>query len=103
MNKAQLVDAIAKKTGESKASTERGLNTALDAITKELKNGKSVQLVGFGSFSVKKRAARMGVNPATGQKIKIKAKDGKVFLKDKVLKADSKEVTVEKVSDGKVC
>lgn len=79
MNKAQLVDAIAKKTGESKASTERGLNAALEAITKELKKGKSVQLVGFGTFSVKKRAARAGVNPATGQKIKIKAKKVPAF------------------------
>ncbi|MFH1538255.1 MAG: HU family DNA-binding protein [bacterium] len=79
MNKAELLDAIAKKTGESRASTERGLNAAVEAITKELKKGKSVQLVGFGTFSVKNRAARTGVNPATGQKIKIKAKKVAVF------------------------
>lgn len=92
MNKAELVEAIAKETGASKAKVEAGLKAAIDIMTKELskKNGQgSIQLIGFGTFAVKKRGARKGVNPATGEKIKIKAKRVPVFkagasLKDAV-------------------
>ena len=79
MNKSELVNAIAKKTGGTKAEAERGLNAALNVITNVLKKGESVQLVGFGTFQVRKRAARTGVNPSTGEKIKIKAKNVAVF------------------------
>ncbi|MFH1538926.1 MAG: HU family DNA-binding protein [bacterium] len=79
MNKAELVESISKKTGRPKSKTEAGLNAAIDTITKALKKGDTVQLVGFGSFAVKKRAARAGVNPATGAKINIKAKKVPVF------------------------
>lgn len=86
MNKAQLVDAIAKETGATKADVERSLGAAIGAITKALKKGDSVQLVGFGTFTVKKRAARTGVNPSTGAKIKIKAKKVPVFKAGATLK-----------------
>lgn len=79
MNKAELVESISKKTGRPKSKTEAGLSAAIEAITKALKKGDTVQLVGFGTFAVKKRAARKGVNPATGEKIKIKAKKVPVF------------------------
>jgi DNA-binding protein HU-beta len=86
MNKAELIEAISKKTGRPKATTERGLNAALDAITAALKKGDTVQLVGFGTFQVRKRAARTGVNPGTGEKIKIKAKKVPVFKAGALLK-----------------
>lgn len=73
MNKAELIEAIAKKTGESKASAGRSLEAALEAISQSLKKGKNVTLVGFGTFRVTKRAARNGVNPKTLEKIKIPA------------------------------
>ncbi|MEW6201895.1 MAG: HU family DNA-binding protein [bacterium] len=89
MNKSDIVLAIAKRTGGTKADAERGLNAALEVITNALKKGDSVQLVGFGTFQVRKRAARNGVNPSTGEKIKIKAKKAVIFksgagLKDAV-------------------
>lgn len=89
MNKSQLVEAICKETGRPKAAVEKGINATIAVITKALKKGDSVQLVGFGTFTVKKRAARTGVNPSTGAKIKIKAKKVPAFkagaqLKDAV-------------------
>lgn len=86
MNKAQLVEAIAKETGASKAKVEAGLKAATAVITKELKKGGTVQLIGFGTFSVKKRAARKGVNPSTGEKIKIKASKAAAFKQGAALK-----------------
>lgn len=86
MNKGQLVDAIAKETGASKAKVEAGLKAAVGVITKELKKGGTVQLIGFGTFSVKKRAARKGVNPSTGEKIKIKASKAPSFKAGVALK-----------------
>ncbi len=73
MNKAELVDAIAKDTGLSKADAQRALESFTTNIGKALKKGGTVSLIGFGTFSVKKRAARTGRNPATGETIKIKA------------------------------
>lgn len=86
MNKAELVEAIAEETGASKAKVEEGLKVAIDTITKELKKDGTVQLIGFGTFSVKKRAARKGVNPATGEKIKIKASKVPAFKAGAALK-----------------
>lgn len=74
MNKADLIDAIAAKAGISKKAAADALDAVIESITKALKKGESVALIGFGTFSVAKRNARMGVNPATGEKIKIKAK-----------------------------
>jgi DNA-binding protein HU-beta len=74
MNKSELVEAMAKAAGVIKAASEKALNGAIDAITKALKKGDKVTLVGFGTFSVAKRAARQGRNPQTGKMIKIAAK-----------------------------
>jgi DNA-binding protein HU-beta len=73
MNKAELVEAIAKKTGGTKAGTEAALDAFIDAVTASLTKGDSVALIGFGTFTVSKRAARKGRNPATGAEIKIPA------------------------------
>jgi len=73
MNKAELVEAIAKKTGGTKASVEGTLDALMETVTVTLTKGDSVALIGFGTFSVSKRAARKGHNPATGAEIKIPA------------------------------
>jgi DNA-binding protein HU-beta len=74
MNKAELVDAIASEAKISKADAGRAVDGFINATTKALKKGDRVALVGFGSFSVAKRAARTGRNPQTGKAIKIAAK-----------------------------
>jgi DNA-binding protein HU-beta len=74
MNKAQLVDAIAAESKLTKADSLRALDAIVNATTKALKKSDRVALVGFGSFSVAKRAARNGRNPQTGKAIKIAAK-----------------------------
>ena len=86
MNKADLVNAIATKTGASKKASEEALNALVDSITGALKKGDKVQLVGFGSFEVKKRAARKGRNPQTGEEIKIPASKAPAFKAGKALK-----------------
>ena len=73
MNKAELVDAIAHETKLSKADSQRALEGFVNATTKALKKGDRVALVGFGSFSVAKRAARTGRNPQTGEEMTIPA------------------------------
>ena len=73
MNKAQLIEEIQKILKGSKADAERALNAVLEAIKRGIKKDKVVQLVGFGTFELKKRAPRNGINPQTGEKIKIKA------------------------------
>jgi DNA-binding protein HU-beta len=74
MNKTELVKKIAEKAGLSQAASKEALEAALDSIQEALKSGDSVQLIGFGTFSVQQRAARTGKNPATGAAIKIPAK-----------------------------
>ncbi|HIF50468.1 MAG TPA: HU family DNA-binding protein [Thiotrichaceae bacterium] len=86
MNKAELIDAIADSADLSKAAAGRSLDAAIEAITKALKKGDTVTLVGFGTFSVRKRAARMGRNPRTGDAIKIKASKVPGFKAGKALK-----------------
>ena len=86
MNKAELIDAVAAAADISKASATRALDAALDSITGALKNGDQVTLVGFGTFSVKARAARQGRNPATGATITIAAKKYPFFKAGKGLK-----------------
>ena len=73
MNKSELIDFIAQDADLSKADAGRALDAMTDSITKALKKGDTVSLIGFGTFSVKERAARTGRNPATGETIKIKA------------------------------
>ena len=86
MNKAELIDAIAKKTGASKKASEASINAITETISAELKKGGKVQLVGFGSFEVRKRAARKGRNPQTGAEMKIAASKAPVFKAGKALK-----------------
>ena len=91
MNKAELVDTMAKETGLSKKDTEATLNAFVNTVSKELSKKGKVQLVGFGTFETRKRAARSGRNPRTGEKIKIKAATVPTFkagaaLKEKVNK-----------------
>ena len=86
MNKADLIAAIAAKTGETKKSAEASVNAFVDVITESLVKGDKVQLVGFGSFEVRKRAARKGRNPQTKEEIKIPASKAPVFKAGKALK-----------------
>ena len=86
MNKAELVSAVSAKTGSSKKAAELSLNAIIDAISGELKKKGKVQLVGFGTFETRKRAARKGRNPQTGAEIKIAASTVPVFKAGKALK-----------------
>ncbi|MDR2123185.1 MAG: HU family DNA-binding protein [Flavobacteriaceae bacterium] len=74
MNKSELIDAIAADANITKASAKKALDSFLASVTKSLKEGKKVTLVGFGTFSVSSRSAREGINPQTKAKIKIPAK-----------------------------
>ncbi|MBC2593361.1 HU family DNA-binding protein [Ruficoccus amylovorans] len=89
MNKAELVIEVQKQLGKdtSKAQAERAVDAFIDAIKKGVKKDKAVQLIGFGTFSVTKRAARTGVNPKTGEKIKIAASKTVKFKPGAGLKA----------------
>ena len=91
MNKTELVAAIAEKAGLTKKDAEKALTAATEAVAEALVNGDKVQVIGFGTFEVKKREARVGRNPRTKQEIKIPASKTPVFragkgLKDKVAK-----------------
>ena len=86
MNKTELIAAVAEKTGLSKKDTEAAVNAMLLTITETLKAEEKVQLVGFGSFEVKKRAARVGRNPKTNDTIEIPASVVPVFKAGKALK-----------------
>ena len=85
MNKADLIAAIAAKTGETKKAAETAVNAFMDVVTEALVEGDKVQLVGFGSFEVRKRA-RKGRNPQTKEEIKIPASKAPVFKAGKALK-----------------
>ena len=86
MNKADLVAAVAEKAGISKKDSEKAVNAAFDAITAALVAGDKVQLVGFGSFEIKKRAARTGRNPRTKAVVEIPTAKVPVFKAGKALK-----------------
>lgn len=86
MNKTELIAAVAETAGLSKKDTEAAVNATLNVITASLKKGDKVQLVGFGSFEVKKRAARTGLNPRTKQPVKIAASKVPAFKAGKALK-----------------
>jgi len=86
MNKAELINAAAEKTGLSKKDTEAAVSAAIEVITEALAQNEKVQLVGFGSFEVKSRAARIGRNPRTKEQIEIPASKTPVFKAGKALK-----------------
>lgn len=86
MNKTELVDAIASKADITKVAAKTALEATLEAITESLKAGDSVQLVGFGTFKVNDRKARIGRNPKTGAEIKIAASKVPAFVSGKSLK-----------------
>lgn len=86
MNKTELIDYIAENADMSKASASRALESTLEAVIQTLQKGGAVSLVGFGTFAVGKRAARVGRNPRTGTSIKIKAARVPKFRPGKALK-----------------
>ena len=86
MNKAELISAVAMKADVSKKDAEAVLTAALDTITEALAEGEKVQLVGFGSFELKKRAARLGRNPKTKEAIEIPASVVPTFKAGKAMK-----------------
>ena len=86
MNKAELINAIAASTELTKKDAEKALSATLEAITNALAQGDKVQIVGFGSFEVKKRAARTGLNPRTKEPVEIAATQVPVFKAGKALK-----------------
>ena len=86
MNKTQLIDVVATKTGLTKKAAEAAVNAVNDAITEALIAGDKVQVIGFGTYEVKERAAREGRNPKTGETITIAASKAPVFTAGKALK-----------------
>ena len=86
MNKAELIDAVADDSDLTKASAARALDSAIENITNALRGGDSVTRVGFGTFTVRQREARMGRNPRTGEAIQIKASRVPGFKAGKALK-----------------
>lgn len=87
MNRKELIDALATKTGSTKADADRNLAALIEIVTATLKKGDNIALVGFGTFEVRKRAARNGRNPSTGAVIKIKAAKVPAFKAGATLKA----------------
>ena len=86
MNKDELIDAVASKTGVSKKETEDLINATLDVVEKTMVQGDKVALTGFGGFSVNQRAARVGINPQTKEKLQIPAMKVPKFKAGKSLK-----------------
>ena len=86
MNKTEFINAIAKEAKATKAAANDALNAMITVITKSLKKGEAIQITGFGTFEVTKRAARKGRNPATGKEIKIPASKTPKFKAGAVLK-----------------
>ncbi|MBQ9375663.1 MAG: HU family DNA-binding protein [Ruminococcus sp.] len=86
MKKSELVSLIAEKGGYSKKDAEKALSTVIDSITDTLKKGDKISLVGFGTFEVRKRAAKTAINPMTKEKIKVPAKKVPAFKAGKALK-----------------
>ena len=86
MNKTELVAIIADKAGIAMKDAEKALAAFVDTVAVELKKGEKIQLVGFGTFEVRERAARQGINPQTGKAIEIAASKNPVFKAGKALK-----------------
>lgn len=97
MNKAELVNAMATETGLSKKDTEATLNAFINAVTKELSQKGKVQLVGFGTFETRERAARTGRNPQTGKELKIAASIVSAFKAGKALKDTVNKIFLMKI------
>ena len=86
MNKAQLIEVVAKESGLKKKDAEAAVNAFVEAVSIALEDGDKVQLIGFGTFEVKDKPAREGHNPQTGEKIQIAASKNAVFSASKTLK-----------------
>ena len=86
MNKSQLISAVASDSGLSKTDSARAVESVIDTVTRTLKKGDEVSITGFGKFSVVNRAARQGVNPRTGERVKIKASKAPKFSAGATLK-----------------
>ena len=86
MTKAELVTMVASKSGLSKKDTEKAIAAMIDTITETLAKGEAIQLVGFGTFEVRERAARTGINPRTKEKIEIAATKVPAFKAGRALK-----------------
>lgn len=86
MNKSELVESMAHKTGLTKKDSEAALNAFVESVTEALKKNDKVQLVGFGTFQIRNRAARKGRNPQTKEEIRIPASKAPVFKAGKALK-----------------
>ena len=87
MNRKELIDALATKTGSTKADAERNIAALIEIISDTLAKGDNLALVGFGTFEVRERAARTGRNPATGAELKIQASKVPAFKPGATLKA----------------
>lgn len=87
MNRKELIDALATKTGSTKVTAENNIAALIEVIGATLAKGESIALVGFGTFEVRKRAARVGRNPKTGAELKIKASKTPAFKPGATLKA----------------
>ncbi|MDO4567675.1 MAG: HU family DNA-binding protein [Clostridia bacterium] len=86
MNKTELISALAAKTGMTKKDSEKALTAVIDTIVETLQTGEKVQIVGFGNFEVRERAARIGHNPQTHEEIQIEASKAPVFRAGKAFK-----------------
>ena len=86
MNKAKLIEQMSKLSKLSKSDSKKALESFIDSVSKTLKGGKSVVLTGFGTFNVVKRKSRMGINPATGARMQIRAKKVAKFKPGKALR-----------------
>lgn len=86
MTKTDLINAVAEKAGLTKKDADKAVSAVIDAITEALAKGDKIQLVGFGTFEVRERAAKEGINPATKQKMNIPAKKVPAFKAGKALK-----------------
>ncbi len=86
MNKGELIEAVAADLGESKASATRAIDAVMNCITRGIKEDRAVTIIGFGTFSKKERAARLGRNPATGEPLQIKASTTVGFKPSQLLK-----------------
>ena len=86
MNKSDLIDLVAQKLESTKKDAEVSLNAVVEAIQESLVKGEKIQLIGFGSFEVRKRAARKAINPRTKEEIKVPASKSPIFKAGKALK-----------------
>ncbi len=101
MNKTQLIEAVAEKTNQTKTDAANAIGAAIEAITAAVAKGESVQFIGFGTFSVQERAARVGRNPQTGKEMTIAAKKVVRFKAGAALTAAANPVKPKKATAKK--